>query len=86
MSVKADPQKLRDLAKALRAAGDELEQLQRRIMGALDATGWDDRERQRFEAELARDLKSAAAIGRRFRSDHPKTLERKAKALDDFLR
>ena len=86
MSVNADPAKLRDLAKKLKASGQQMEQLQRQALGALQSSGWNDRERQRFEADLSRDHKSATAIGRKLQNDYPKALERKAKALDDFRR
>jgi hypothetical protein len=86
MTVNADPSKLRELAKKLKSTGDQIEQMQRQTLGALQASGWDDRERQRFEADLSRDMKAVAAIGRRLQNDYPKTLERKAKALDDFRR
>jgi hypothetical protein len=86
MSVIADPGKLRDLAKRLKKAGEQMEQVQRQALSALAQSGWDDRERQRFEAELTRDLRGATAIGRKLQSDYPKALERKAKALDDFRR
>ena len=66
--------------------GDHIEQMQRQALGALQASGWEDRERQRFEAELARDLKAATALARRLQNDYPKVLERKAQALDDFRR
>lgn len=80
------PPKLRDLAKKLKAAGDQIEQMQRQALGALQSSGWNDSERQRFEADLSRDMKGAAAIGKRLQNDYPKVLERKAKALDDFRR
>jgi len=86
MSVNADPDKLRQLASKLKNAGQQIEQLQRQALGALQSSGWNDRERERFEADLARDLKTAAALGQRLQTDYPKTLERKAKALDDFRR
>jgi hypothetical protein len=86
MTVIADPDKLRQLATRLKTAGQQIEQLQRQAMGALQSSGWNDRERERFEAELSRDLKTAASIGRKLQNDYPKTLERKAKALDDFRR
>lgn len=86
MSVIADPTKLRDLAKKLRKAGEQMEQLQRQALSALQSSGFEGPDRQRFEAELSRDLKSAAALGRKLQTDYPKALERKAKALDDFRR
>ena len=86
MSVIADPDKLRQLARKLKNSGQQIEQLQRQALAALQSSGWNDRERERFEAELSRDLKAAAAIGQKLQNEYPKTLERKAKALDDFLR
>jgi hypothetical protein len=86
MTVIADPDKLRQLATKLKNAGQQIEQLQRQAMGALQSSGWNDRERERFEAALSQDLKAAAAIGRKLQNDYPKALERKAKALDDFRR
>lgn len=86
MTVVADPAKLRDLAKKLKNAGQQIEQMHRQALGALQSSGWDDSERQRFEAALTSDLKVAASIGRKLQNDYPRTLERKAKALDDFRR
>ena len=86
MTVNADPDKLRELAKKLKSSGEQIEQMHRQALGALQASGWNDRERQRFEADLSRDLKAAAVIGRKLQSDYPTTLERKAQALDDFRR
>jgi hypothetical protein len=86
LSVVADPVKLRELAKKLRASGEQLEQIQRQALGALRASGWNDKERQRFEAALSQDLKAAAAVGAKLRGDYPKALERKARALDEFRR
>lgn len=86
MTVIADPDKLRELAKKLRSLGEQIEQMQRQALGALQASGWNDRERQRFEGDLSRDLKAASAVGRKLQNDYPKVLERKAKALDDFRR
>ena len=86
MTVMADPDKLLELAKKLKSSGQQIEQMQRQALGALQSSGWNDRERQRFEAALSQDLKTASAIGRKLQNDYPQTLERKAKALDDFRR
>lgn len=86
MTVIADPHKLRSLAQRLRVSGQEIEQLQRQALSALQSSCWEGSERQRFESELSRDLKAAAAIGRKLQTDYVTTLERKAKALDDFQR
>lgn len=86
MSVRADANKLRDTARKLMAAGQQMEQMQRQALAALRSSGWEDGERQRFEAELSRDMKSVTNIARKLQNDYPKTLERKARALDDFKR
>ena len=78
MTVNADPAKLREVAKKLKNAGDQIEQMKRQALGALQSSGWNDRERQRFEADLSRDLKAASAIARKLQNDYPKVLERKA--------
>ncbi len=84
--INADPDKLRELSKKLQTAGTELEQLRNQITRAFQATGWDDSEARRFEQQLTNDLKTVARIGQGLRSDYPKTLDRKARALDDFRR
>lgn len=86
MTVVADPNKLRDLARKLKKAGRQIEEAQRQALGALQSSGWTDAERRRFEADLSRELRTVAAVGRKLQNDYPKTLERKAKALDDFRR
>lgn len=86
MTVVADPAKLRDLAKKLKNAGDQIEQMQRQALGALRSSGFEGPDRQRFEADLSRDLKAASTVARKLQNDYPKALERKAKALDDFRR
>lgn len=85
-SVRADPAKLRELAKKLRSAGDQLEQVQRQVHGALRAADWPDHEGQRFADSVSRDLKAVTAVGHKLKSEHPRTLERKAQALDAFQR
>lgn len=84
--INADPDKLRDLSKKLSAAGTELEQLRTQITRSFQAARWDDSEAQRFWQSLDTDLKAVQRIGQKLRSDYPKTLERKARALDDFRR
>ncbi len=86
MSVIADPAKLRELAARMKRAGREMEALQKEVLGALDRSGWNDSERQKFEAGLSRDLRAAVIVGRKLQHEYPSALERKARALDDFRR
>ena len=76
MNVKADPAKLRELASKLKSTGQQLEQLQRQAMGALQASDWDDRERQRFESDLRTDMKAISAIGRKLQAEYPRASSR----------
>ena len=82
----ADPHKLRDLSKRLQAAGDELEQLRAQVIRAFQSAGWDDQEGQRFQHSLDADLKTAQRLGQKLRSEYTKTLEQKARALDEYRR
>ncbi len=84
--VRADPAKLRELAKKLRSAGDQLEQVQRQALGALRAADWPDHEGQRFADTLSRDLKVVTAVSHKLKNEHPRALEKKARALDQFQR
>jgi hypothetical protein len=85
-SVRANPAKLRELAKKLRSAGDQLEQVQRQVLGALRAADWPDHEGQRFADAVSRDLKVVRGASQKLKNEHPRTLERKARALDEFQR
>jgi hypothetical protein len=85
-SVMADPDKLRELSKKLKAAGNQVEGLGSQLIKTLQSTGWNDRERQKFEQALAADLKAATAVARRLQNEYPAILERKARALDEFRR
>lgn len=82
----ADPNKLRDLSKRLQKAGDELEQLRNQVGRALQSAGWDDTEGRRFQQSLDTDLKVAQRLGQKMRSEYTRTLERKARALDEYRR
>ncbi|MGN6557881.1 MAG: hypothetical protein ACTHLH_07690 [Solirubrobacterales bacterium] len=85
-SVRADPVKLRALAKKLRSAGDQLEQVQRQVQGALRAADWHDHEGRRFADIVSHELKAVTAAGHKLKNEHPRALEKKAQALDDFQR
>lgn len=84
--VMADPAKLRDLAKRLKAAGAQIEGIRSQLTKTLQSTGWNDRERQKFEQALSNDLKTAVTVAHRLQQEYPAMLERKARALDDFRR
>ncbi len=82
--VIADPEKLRQFAKALTSAAQQFEQLARGLQRSLDATGWKDSERQRFEADFKQTLKGITQSTDRLRSDYVRRLQKKAEALERF--
>lgn len=81
--VNADPDKLRQFATALTKASDQFEQLGRQLQRSLDATGWRDSERTKFEQDFKEALRSVNQCAGRLRAEVPK-LQRKATALDQF--
>jgi hypothetical protein len=84
--VQADPDKLRQLARMMTSASQQLEVLSKQVRKALDGCGWRDSERVKFEQQLAPDLKQLHAMSERLRSQYPPILQRKAEALDEFRR
>lgn len=82
--VKADPDKLRQFAKALSASSQQFDQLTRSLQRSLDATNWRDSERQRFEADFSQTLKAISQLSDRLRSQYVPQLQKKAEALDRF--
>lgn len=85
-NISADPEKLRDLAKKLASAGQQMDSIRSQIAKAVANAGWDDPERRRFEEQVNSDLKMVAAVAQRLQSQYPSLLQRKARALDDFRR
>ena len=82
--VIADPDKLRAFASSLVKAADQLEQIGRQMQRSLDATGWRDSERQKFEQDFKATLKSVQQFSARLKSKYVPQLQRKAAALDQF--
>ncbi len=82
--VNADPEKLRQFAKALSASSQQFDQLARSLQRSLDATNWKDSERQRFESDFKQTLKTISQFSERLRSQYVPQLQKKAEALDRF--
>jgi uncharacterized protein YukE len=82
--VIADPARLRQLAKTLTQASQELETLARQLQRSLDATGWRGNERARFEQELKQALKTLSLVGVGFKNHYVPDLQKKAEALERF--
>lgn len=84
--INADPDKLRELSRKMKSAAVQIESMRSQLMKGLASTGWNDRERQKFEAELTADLKKVMTVSQRLKSQYPSILQRKASALDEFRR
>jgi hypothetical protein len=82
--VHADPDKLRQFASALSRSAQQLESIARQMQRSLDATGWDDSERHRFEQDFQQTVRSLSQFTDRLRSQYVPQLQRKAQALDRF--
>jgi hypothetical protein len=83
-NVHADPDKLRQFASTLSRSAQQLESISRQLRSSLDATGWTDSERQRFEQDFQQTVRSLSQFTERLRSQYVPQLQKKAAALDRF--
>ena len=82
--VHADPDKLRQFASALARSAQQLESIARQLQRGLDATGWQDSERQRFEQDFQQTVRTLTQFTDRLRGQYVPQLQKKAAALDRF--
>lgn len=82
--IRADPEKLRHFASALSNSAGQLESIARQLRRSLDATGWQDSERQRFEEDFQATVRALGAFTERLRETYVPQLRKKAEALDRF--
>lgn len=82
--VRADPDKLRQFAATLSNSAGQLESIARQLRRSLDATGWEDSERRRFEEDFQATMRSLAAFTGRLRDNYVPELRKKAEALDRY--
>ena len=82
--VRADPEKLRQFASVLSRSAGQLESITRQLRRSLDATGWQDSERQRFEEDFQSTVRALSSFTERLRDTYAPQLRRKAEALDRF--
>lgn len=82
--VRADPDKLRQLAKTCQNSAGQFEQLARQLRRSLDSTGWKDSEREKFEADFNQTLKTLTSFTARLRDQYAPQLQKKAAALDQY--
>lgn len=82
--VIADPAKLRQLAKTLSQASQQLEALARQLQRSLDSTGWRGSERDRFEQDFKGALETLSQLGDGLKTQYVPDLQKKAEALERF--
>lgn len=82
--VIADPEKLRQLAKTMSSSADQLQQIARNLTRALDSSGWNDAERQKFEQEFKQSLRTLTQFTGQLKSGYAPLLQRKAAALEQY--
>lgn len=84
--VIADPEKLRQFAKALSTSADQLQQIARSMARALENSGWDDSERQRFEQDYKQTVRMLSQFTEKLKSQYIPTVQKKASALEQYRR
>lgn len=82
--VLADPENLKQLAKTFVSTAEQLQQSGRNLTRALDASGWDDAERRKFEQQFKQSLKSLTQFSDLLKSQYAPLLQRKAAALEKY--
>lgn len=80
-----DPDSIRQLARRLRQASDQMDRTAQELLAALKGTDWDDQVRKRFEQELNQLVRDVRSF--KMQADGAeKHLQNKARDLDNYLR
>jgi uncharacterized protein YukE len=82
--VRADPEKLKQLAKTLTKSADQLQQVAQALSRALESSGWQDSERQKFEQDFKQTVKSLGQFTDKLKSEYAPILQKKASALEQY--
>jgi hypothetical protein len=82
--VHADPEKLKQLAKACTSSADQLQQVARSLSRALESSGWQDSERQKFEQDFKQTVKMLSQFTDKLKSQYAPVLQKKAAALEQY--
>jgi uncharacterized protein YukE len=82
--VIADAEKLRQLARTLGGSADQLQQIARNLTRALDSSGWNDAERQKFEQDFKQSMRNLTQFTELLKSQYAPLLQRKAAALEQY--
>ena len=82
--VHADPEKLKQFANTLTSSADQLQQVARTLSRALDRSGWQDSERQKFEQDFKQTVKALTQFTEKLKGQYASALQRKAAALEQY--
>ena len=82
--VHADPEKLKQFAKTLTSSADQLQQMARTLSRALENSGWQDAERQKFEQDFKQTIKTLSTFTDKLKSQYAPALNKKAAALEQY--
>lgn len=82
--VHADPEKLKQLAKAFVTSADQLQQVARGLSRALDNLGPQDAEGQKLKEDFKQTLKTLTQLTERLKGEHATALQKKAAALEQY--
>lgn len=82
--VHADPEKLKQFARALNKSADELQQIGRSLSRALDSSGWEDAERQKFEQDFKQTVKTLGQFTDKLKNKYAPAVQKKAAALEQY--
>lgn len=82
--VHADPEKLKQFAKAMTTSADQLQQVARGLSRALDNSGWQDSERQKFEQDFKATVKSLSQFTEKLKGQYAPAVQKKAAALEQY--
>lgn len=83
-NVHADPEKLKQFAKDLGRSADKLQEVARELSRALDRSGWEDAERQRFEQDFKQTLRSLSLFTEKLKGEYAPALVKKAAILEQY--
>lgn len=82
--VHADPEKLKQFAKALTSSADQLQQIARGLSRALENSGWQDAERQKFEQDFKQTVNTLSQFTEKLKGEYAPILQKKAAALEQY--
>ncbi len=68
----------------LGTSADQLQQIARTLSRALESSGWQDAERQKFEQDFKQTVKLLSQFTDKLKGHYAQTLQKKAAALEQY--